>query len=379
MSLDFIGYDIASVTVDGLAAGYRREGDKLVVELPRRIPVGEAFSIIVSYRGKPENVKSPYVGFVEHLGLHFPDGESLFAVSEPDGARYWFPTNDHPRDKAVFHFEIVVPEGLTAVANGQLLASKPGILPDGRNGELFIWEHNHPMAPYLAVVAVGPYERMDDTSPAGVPLVYYTFPELRDEVIEATSEVGEAIDWMSEMLGPYPFESFGYVTARLPGASMESQTMVLFSDVLIGKRTAVHELAHMWFGDWVSLDSWSEMWRNEGFATYIQLLWETRNYPENMAPYLENWRTAVENSDKNYPLDNPPPEYLLEFNVYYEGALAVHALRQEMGDEAFFNGLRSYFERFGGGTASDEDFRSVMEEAAGRSLETFFSQWFPGG
>jgi aminopeptidase N len=86
---------------------------------------------------------------------------------------------------------------------------------------------------------------------------------------------------------------------------------------------------------------------------------------------------VVDGNDKSYPLNHPPPEYLFELNIYFQGALAVHALREDMGDEAFFDGLRQYFQRFGGKTASDAEFRAVMEESAGRSLETYFNEWFP--
>jgi aminopeptidase N len=339
--------------------------------------VDEPFSVVVSYRGRPTFEPSAYLQFVDHLGLHYPDGETIFAIAEPDGARYWFPANDHPRDKATFRFEVAVPAGLTAVANGQLQSSEPAVLPGGETGELYVWEHKHAMAPYLAFVGVGAYERMDALSPGGVPLRHYFFPELREELVEATAEVGEAIDWMADLFGPYPFERFGYVTAHIPGGSLETQTLVLLSSGMIGKRTAVHELAHMWFGDWVSLDSWEEMWRNEGFATYVQLMWETNDDPEEMALRMAALQSVVEGNDKSYPLNHPPKEYLFELNIYFQGALAVHALREEMGDEAFFNGLRHYIQRFGGKTASDEDFRTVMEEASGRSLETYFSEWFP--
>jgi aminopeptidase N len=196
-------------------------------------------------------------------------------------------------------------------------------------------------------------------------------------LVEATVEVGDAIDWMAELFGPYPFERFGYVTAHVPGGSLETQTLVLLSSGMIGKRTAIHELAHMWFGDWVSLDSWEEMWRNEGFATYVQLMWETNDDPEEMALRIASLQSVVEGNQKSYPLNHPPPEYLFELNIYFKGALAVHALREEMGDNAFFGGLRLYIQRFGGTTASDADFREVMEEAAGRSLETYFNEWFP--
>jgi aminopeptidase N len=379
ISLDFVGFDVGAVTVNGIAAGFSREGKKLIVALPELQPANAPFTLVITYRGSPLFEPSPYLRFVDHLGLHYPDGESIFTIAEPDGARYWFPANDHPRDKATFRFELLVPAGLEAVANGELVAENQAALPNGDLGSLFIWEHNYPMAPYLALVAVGPYERLEGRSPGGIPLRHYILPEQKEEIIEATNEIGPALDWMADLFGPYPFETFGYVTAKVPGGSMESQTMVLLSDNMIGRKTAVHELAHMWFGNWVSLDTWAEMWRNEGFATYIQLMWENRQDSEDLELQMIALNSVVEGNNKQYPLDQPPPEYLFELNVYFQGALAAHALRQEIGDEAFFAGLRNYFARYGGGTASDDQFQSIMEQAAGVPLDDFFAAWFPPG
>jgi len=379
LTLDFVGFDVNAVTVDGVAANYRREGKKLIITMPEPLAAETPFKVVIAYRGNPVFEPSSYIRFVDHLGLHYPDGQSLFAIAEPDGARYWFPANDHPKDKATFRFELVVPAGLTAVANGKLLETRPAAMPNGELADLFIWEHNFPMAPYLALVAVGPYQRLDGRSPGGIPLRHYVMPGQEEEVIEATREIGEALDWMANLFGPYPFESFGYVTAQVPGGSMETQSMVLLSDGMIGKHTAVHELAHMWFGDWVSLETWAEMWRNEGFATYVELMWVNRNDAEALELEMAGVRSVVEGNDKHYPLNQPPPEYLFELNVYFQGAAAVHALRQEVGDEAFFAGLREYIDRFGGSAASDADFKAIMEQTAGRPLDAFFVEWFPAG
>jgi aminopeptidase N len=376
-SLDFAGYQVSSVTVNGRESAHRLEDKKLIIEMPIILEEGQIFSSTITYEGASRKMPSEYVGFVSHLGLHFTDGESIFTLTEPDGARYWFPANDHPRDKATFRIEAVVPAGLTAVSNGRLVETDAAALPDGRVGQLFVWEHDEPMAPYLALLAVGDYERVEDQTPAGIELRHYVFPDQKEQFLEATADTGAALDWMSQLLGPYPFDQFGYVTVRSAGASMEAQTMVLLSENMVGPKTAVHELAHMWFGDWVSLDSWAEMWRNEGMATYFQMMWESGDDPETLEQRMERVAASVEGNDKEYPLDNPPAPYLFEFNVYQKGALAAHALRQEMGDEAFFSGLQLYFIRFGGGTASDDQFQAVMEEAAGRSLESFFNQWFP--
>jgi aminopeptidase N len=377
LSLDFIGYNVSSVMVNGAAAESRREARKLVVTLPALLAAGQPFTLIIDYDGTPVQESSLYLRFVEHLGLHYPDQQSLYIIDEPDGARYVFPSNDHPRDKATFRFELAVPEGLTAVANGRLIESNAAALPDGRNGTLFVWEHNYPMAPYLAVIAAGTYQRIDSASPQGVPIRHYVFQESLADHAAADAITGEALDWMSSLFGPYPFEAYGHVTAHVGGVSLETQSMVLLDSSSIGQRTVAHEMAHMWFGDWVSLDSWGEMWRNEGFATYIQIMWETRDDLEDLELQIEGARAGVEGNELNFPLDNPPAEYLFNYNVYYGGAVAVHELRQEVGDEAFFAGLHLYFQRYGGGTASDAEFQAVMEEASGKLLTAFFNEWFP--
>jgi aminopeptidase N len=275
---------------------------------------------------------------------------------------------------------VTVPEGLTAVSNGTLLATlKDTPLPDGSAGTTFVWEHNYPMASYLATIAVGEYERLEKESSSDVVLRDYVFPDDKASFKRSTAVVGEAIEWMSDLFGEYPFEEYGYVTVHAPGVSLETQTMVLLSSGMLNERTVIHEMAHMWFGDWVSLDSWGEMWRNEGFATYITILWENRDDPEEVDLVMEGVRASLEDDGIVQPLLNPPPRRLFSTNSYFGGALMIHELRQEVGDEAFFAGLRTYLAEYGGGTASDTQFQEVMEEASGQSLEAFFEKWLLEG
>lgn len=367
VSLDFVGYDIHTLQVDGQDAPFDRQEGKLWVTLPRPLAQGSLFQIEVGYQGESTLQPSAYANFASWLGPFYADEGTIYMLSEPDGSRYWFPNNDHPQDKASFRFEITVPAGLTAVANGTLLSQQ-----DNR----FVWQHDAPMAPYLATIAVGKYERLEGESPAGVPLRHYVFPGYEDRFIEATRDVGPALDWMSELLGPYPYEAFGYVTVHATGVSLETQTMVLLSTQMLNQNTAVHELAHMWFGNWVSLASWGEMWRNEGFATYFSYLWEFRDDEEGLALQMEAIRAFVEEVEGR-PLVDPPQPELFGAYTYLGGALLVHDLRLTMGNEAFFAGLRAYFAEYGGGTASDSQFIEVMEAAHGRSLRPFFDAWLP--
>ncbi len=367
LSLDFIGFEIEELLVNGQPADFSREAGKLIITLPQPLASEEQFQITIMYHGETVQEPSPYVGFASWLGVFYAREDTIYILSEPDGSRYWFPNNDHPRDKATFRFEVTVPEGLTAVANGELIEQQ---------GHTFIWEHNAPMASYLATVVVGDYERLEDQSPVGIPLRHYTFTEDQARFTRHVAVTGEAIDWMSDLFGAYPYDQYGYVTVHAPGVSLETQTMVLLSSEMVNEQTIIHEMAHMWFGDWVSLDSWGEMWRNEGFATYIAFLWEFRDDPEGLELQMEGIRAFLEDSgDLGKPLRNPPHVELFSAYTYVGGALMIHELRQEMGDDAFFAGLKAYFARYSGGTATDEAFIAVMEEAAEKPLAAFFEGW----
>ncbi|GAB4580680.1 MAG: M1 family metallopeptidase [Anaerolineales bacterium] len=369
LSLDFSGFDIEALTVDEQPATYTRDRGKFIITLPEPLAEGQAFTIFVDYAGAPIQTGSAFVPFVHHLGLQFLPG-NIYAVNEPDGAHYWFPCNDHPRDKATFTFEITVPAGLEAISHGTLIEEETV-------GETttFVWDHPYPMATYLATVVIGDYEVQETVSPLGVPIQNYYFSDLRDPFVQATSMTGEALDWMSAQFGAYPFESFGFVTTRLIRASLETQTMVILSENMLNEETVIHEIVHQWFGNWVSMASWADMWHNEGFAVYVSLMWQTRNNPGSLNIFMQNLEAEVQREASPDPLGNLAPQRLFGFDSYQRGALVVHKLRQTVGDEAFFAGLRLYFERFGGEAASREDFMSVMEEASGMDLDDFFEEW----
>jgi aminopeptidase N len=381
ISLDFVGFDIEELSLDGSRVDYERQERKLIVNLTEPLAVGELFGLDIIYRGEPIFETSPFVPFISHLGMQFPgqrEGGSLFVVAEPDGARYWFPCNDHPRDKALFRFELGVPEGQVGAANGLLIERRtgvPAIFEDGSPGDVFVWESADPMATYLATVVVGNYVRLEGQSPDGVPLRHYVFPEQVTTFQRQNERIGEMVDWMSDLLGGYPFEAFGFAAVRGSGVSLETQTLVIL-DERAGEYIMAHELAHMWFGNWVSLHTWGDMWRNEGFATYFGMLWVTRNDPAAFNEFIDGLRESYADYQPAFPLDQPPPQALFGRDSYMRGALLVHELRTLVGDDAFFDGLRAYFERYGGGTASHEAFQGVMEAASGMDLDMFFQAWF---
>ena len=368
-SLDFAGFEIQELLLDGAETAYRREGGKIFVEVPEGLAARREFVLLVRYEGSPQQVGSPFVPFFNHLGFQFL-GQSAFTYNQPDGAHFWFPCNDHPRDKAAFTFDLSVPTGMVAVANG-VLAN----VEEVQNRTVYRWENAQPMATYLVLAAVGDYERIDSASPGGIPLQHYVFEDLRPAFNDASDVTGEALDWMAEMFGEYPFDAFGFVTTRLIRASLETQGMVLLNEDMLNEETVIHEIAHMWFGNWVTMASWADMWHNEGFAIYLSLMWQTRENPGGLNIFMQNLEAEVGREASAEPLGNLDPHRLFGFDSYQRGALMIHYLRLEVGDEAFFEALRVYFERFGGGVAAREDFIAVFEEVGGLDLDDFFSRW----
>ncbi|MFZ5917588.1 MAG: M1 family metallopeptidase [Chloroflexota bacterium] len=374
LSLDFIGLEIEHLTVDGVEAPFQRHDNKLIVDLPRPLGLGETFYIAVTYGGQPQLWPSPYLSFIP-LGLHFTQ-DAIYAMAEPDGARTWFPCNDHPRDKALFRYEITVPQGYVVAANGL-----PQATIDGESTTTFWWQHGSPMATYLATIAVGHFQIIEGTAASGIPLWHYVPAELLAPAQELLGRTGEMIGFLESFFGPYPFESYGHAVVPMNGVSMETQTLTLLDAGVVSSGAEwvmVHELAHQWFGDSVGPASWSDIWLNEGFAVYASWLWAEAHSPDDLRWQLDAAEAQAPNADPGEPLADPSADQLFGFNSYIKGAWVLRMLQHQIGDELFFDVLRAYHERFEGGVASTDDLKTIVEEISGQELDWFFEQWVYG-
>jgi hypothetical protein len=195
ISLDFVGFEVASVAVDGESAAFYRSPGKLYVDLPRAYSLDEPFTIQVDYHGQMEPQATPYFTDVK-VGFNAPGVDRLFVFAEPDGARAWFPANDHPRDKAALRLEATVPAGFTAVSNGNLVETRPA-------GEqtTFVWQEEDPMATYLFTLAVGKYQLIEQPSVDGVQIRHYIYS---DDIDAADADHGHARPRLSRAQRPQP-------------------------------------------------------------------------------------------------------------------------------------------------------------------------------
>ncbi len=373
-NLDFIGFEIEEVLVDAAVADFARTEEELTIRPGTVIPQGESFDVSVFYSGTPQPLASAAISF--GVGWSTSPSGQRYVVAEPDGARSWYPANDHPLDKATYTFLVTVPDPLFAAANGTLTDMVTDL-----GQTTFVWEMADPMAPYLATVVIGDYTLVVDevsTDLAGVPVRNVLPPDLRDAVPDAVLRQGEMIDFFAELFGPYPFDAYGIAVVDGFPAALETQTMVVFGRPLLNELVIVHELAHQWFGNHVSPGRWQDIWLNEGFASYAEWLWiEASLGIEGVAVGITQERDRFVGSGLAPP-GSPPPDDLFNASVYRIGAMTLHALRLSVGDEAFFDTLRTYVARFGGGTATTDDLIAVAEEVSGQDLDALFEAWLFG-
>jgi aminopeptidase N len=381
--LDLAGLDIGSVQVDGRSAEYRRAGQELIIECPRRLAAGDVFTAYVTYSGKP--VPQQESGALA-LGWQQVGGV-IYTLDEPQGAATWFPVNDHPSDKATYVFRITVPKPYVAAANGVLLATEAR-----GEDQTFVWEMRQPLASYLAAVTVGDYRVEESTAPGGVTIRNYFAPDLAAKAEAAFARTPEVLAFFVGLFGPYPFDVYGVVVPDADtGAAMENQTLSLFgrdvlekrmSDATVGEVYLSHELAHQWFGNSVTISRWKDIWLNEGLATYASWLWleHDRGPAALLAQVEQSWSTL---SGEPLPAPGDPgPGDLFGASVYRRGALTLHALRLTVGDDTFFRILRTWADRYRYGNVSTQDFIALAQEEApnlpGSELAGLFEAWLYG-
>ncbi|GAA3094646.1 M1 family metallopeptidase [Streptosporangium carneum] len=372
-NLDLSGFKVSQVTVNGTAARFERSGDELVVTPAKTIADKAAFTVEVTYAGEPKPVRNS-----SNLGTYgfIPTSDGAFVTCQPNGARTWFPGNDHPADKARYDFEITVPEGVTALANGELVGS-----PSTSGGRTtYTWRETHPMASYLATVTMGRFEMREGRTPAGIRNVAAVDPRYSDSLNELYTLSGKITDYWSTVFGPYPFSSTGGVIDDFPaGYALENQTKPMYGGFDPGDDIIAHELAHQWFGDSMSIRRWKDLWLNEGFATYAEWLWsEHKGNASAERIFRARYSAGADAAIWKYAPGRAKPDDLFNDAVYTRGGMTLHALRQRIGDPAFFKLLKTWNAEHKYGYVTTEEFVALAEKISGKQLDNLFDAWLFG-
>jgi aminopeptidase N len=409
--LDLSRLTVASVTVDGTAARFDRQGSELVITPARPIAKGSAFTTLVAYSGTPQTIVDPTLG--RYGWIQTTNG--VFVADQPSGAHTWFPGNDHPSDKATFDFEITVPSGLNVIANGEPVGRLPSAAPTETpltpsapsapsasetpetpgsgspsiataryraDTTTYRWHESDPMATYLATVDVGHFQIKRGKTPGGIPITTAVEEGTASTTVtQLYATVAQITDAWTKLFGPYPFTSTGAIVGNASvNFALETQDRPIFGAFGANDPTIVaHELAHQWYGDSVTLTKWQDIWLNEGFATYAEWTWGERL----------GGRTVQQQFDDHYrlagarwsiPTADPGSRANMfdDFAVYARGAMALHALRQRVGDDTFWKILRTWAADHRHGYGTTAEFVATAQRVAGKDLSALFQAWLYG-
>jgi aminopeptidase N len=369
---------IDSIKVNGAGSTFRQETSWFLIDLGYLFSLGDKLTVEIFYGGIPGSSGFGSFAFDSHSGIPW-----VWSLSEPYGARDWWPCKDHPSDKADSADIIVTCDSVFKVgSNGKLIS----VQDNGDGTKTHHWQERYPIATYLISVAITNYEQFSNwfyyTPADSMEVLNYVLPEHLTAAIENLPLTIGMLKIFSDMYGLYPFinEKYGHSDFKRGGA-MEHQTMT--STTTYSETVIAHELAHQWFGDMITCKTWPDLWLNEGFAQYSTALYLEKKYSESaywnyMRNQLSNARLAV---GSVYVNDTAVVRDLFDGRlVYSKGASVLHMLRHVLGDTVFFNSMYEYANHSSlkYGNAETKDFRSVCENVSGKDLGYFFDEWVYG-
>lgn len=373
-NLDFL-LPVSSVEVDGAKAGIEQSAHEVTITPAAPLAAGTAHTVAVTYAGLPG--RKSYAGESNWLA----DDHEVVSMNQPHMAPWWFPANDHPSDKALFTIRTTVPRGTDVVSNGHLLGRTVR-----RGVTTWTWRADEPMAPYLAFFAAGDFA-IDRGTKHGLPYVNAVSRRLRPAAqrtaMRLMKQSSRMVHELEADLGDYPFSTTGGLTTSLPvGFALENQTRPTYPALFAGSDSvAVHELAHQWFGDSVAVARWRDIWLNEGAATFMEWRARERSGGPAAGKRLREWYDARGAGDTFWKtlIADPGADHIFDSPVYERGAMTFQALRNRIGEDAFWTLLRTWVSTKRGGNGTSEEFEALAAQVSGQDLTGFFDAWLRTG
>ena len=369
------GMTVSQVTSGGAPLHWAQEGNRLLIDLGAPPAAGDHRLMTVRYAGTPAD------GLI--VGTNRDGDRVFFGDNFPDRARQWLPTIDHPHDKAACEFDVTAPEAYQVVAPGALVETSS--LAGGRR--LTRYREDVPITTYCMVIGVARFAVETIGQVGGAPVQSWVYASERGPGFADFRVALSPMQLYSWKIGPYAYEKLANVQSKTRYGGMENSSAIFYAERAVtgkglNRNLFAHEIAHQWFGDSVTESDWDDTWLSEGFATYLTHVYNEFTFGrDTMVRGLRRDRDAIIRYFTTHPHDavvtpaDAALDNILSINSYQKGGWALHMLRRQVGDEAFFKGLSAYYARFRGGNARTGDFRRVMEEVSGQGLQAFFEQW----
>ena len=368
------GMSVKNITFDKGSIRWVHSGDRITINIDESVKAGSQGHFNIDYSGIPSD------------GLIISDNKfgkrTFFADNWPDRAHNWLPCVDHPYDKATVDFIITSPEHYEVVASGYLV--EESCMP-GRT-KLTHWKEDVPLATKVMAIGIAPFATRLEGNVNGTPVWSWVFAENRKEGFYDYSVALKPMAFYSQLIGPYPYEKLANVQSKTIFGGLENAGCIFYSENSVtgqgkAENLMAHEIAHQWFGNSVTENDWHHIWLSEGFATYLVAVYQEKTYgKEKFDETMKSARDRVIGFDMRSPkpvVDTTVTDLmrLLNANSYQKGAWVLHMLRNELGDDLFWKGMRSYYEDFRDKNALTRDFQNIMEKVSNRNLDHFFKQW----
>ncbi len=379
--LNLVALTVDSVITDGVRLTFNQSNNLIHIDLNAAINIDETIHIVIGYHGHPipEPGNDSWGGFYFHDGNAYNLGVGINA-QYVSMMRHWIPCHDEPWDKASFDLSLTGPLGKTIASIGIL----ESVTPDSQDSTVtYHWIENHQTATYLVALAMYDYVVLEQTLGDTLPVVLYVWPQDSVDALIHFEHLPAMIDIYSELFGPYVFDKVGYA-ATAKGA-MEHQTLISYPGGVIGPSHGrdgliTHELAHMWWGDWVTVGDWRDIWLNEGFATYSEALffehfYDRETYDSYMRTMMSTYFSGI-GGEGDFPIYDP--EWMWGVHSYEKGGIVLHMLRHLIGDSLFYATLDQYGQTYAFSNATTADFQAQVEAVTDENLDWFFQQWIYG-